>query len=295
MRKKQISKGIRTFNIFNFLGLSLLSIICIMPIINVLAVSFSSKFATETNAVKLWPVGFTTEAYNMVLYNQPFINSFGISIARVIVGVSIGILVTVLASYPLSLEKEQFKARNFFMWVFIIPMLFSGGLIPLFMQVKKVGLIDNFWSLILPITVQIYFVIVMMSFFKSIPSSIYEAAKIDGAGHWTILWKIYISLSLPSIATVVLFIAILHWNDFFYGAIYMNDMKKWPVQTFLYYQQVSINFNALTPEDVIRMSKLSNRSFKAAQTFLATIPILLMYLFLQKYFVTGLTIGSVKE
>ena len=295
MRKKQISKGIRTFNIFNFLGLSLLSIICIMPIINVLAVSFSSKFATETNAVKLWPVGFTTEAYNMVLHNQPFINSFGISIARVIVGVSIGILVTVLASYPLSLEKEQFKARNFFMWVFIIPMLFSGGLIPLFMQVKKVGLIDNFWSLILPITVQIYFVIVMMSFFKSIPSSIYEAAKIDGAGHWTILWKIYISLSLPSIATVVLFIAILHWNDFFYGAIYMNDMKKWPVQTFLYYQQVSINFNALTPEDVIRMSKLSNRSFKAAQTFLATIPILLMYLFLQKYFVTGLTIGSVKE
>lgn len=283
------------FNIFNFLGLSLLSIICIMPIINVLAVSFSSKLATETNAVKFWPVGFTTEAYKMVLNNQPFINSFGISIARVIVGVSIGILVTVLASYPLSLEKEQFKARNFFMWVFIIPMLFSGGLIPLFMQVKKVGLIDNFWSLILPITVQIYFVIVMMSFFKSIPSSIYEAAKIDGAGHWTILWKIYISLSLPSIATVVLFIAILHWNDFFYGAVFMNDMKKWPVQTFLYYQQVSINFNTLTPEDVIRMSKLSNRSFKAAQTFLATIPILLTYLFLQKYFVTGLTIGSVKE
>lgn len=295
MTVKYTSKASKVFNILNYVVLTLLAVACLIPIINVLSVSFSSKLATETNAVKLWPIGFNFDSYKLILNNKPFLNSFIISIERAAAGVLVGMVVTILASYPLSMGKTQFKARNFFMWVFIIPMLFSGGLIPLYIQVMNVGLINNFWGLILPMAVQTYFVIIMMSFFKAIPSNIYESAIIDGAGNWTILYRIYLSLSLPSIATITLFTIILHWNDFFYGAIFMNEIKKWPLQTFLYYQTVSIDYSTLTPEEVRRMANLSNRSFKAAQIFVAIIPILIVYPFLQRYFVTGLTIGSVKE
>jgi ABC-type sugar transport system, permease component len=182
------------------------------------------------------------------------------------------------------------------MWYFIFTMLFSGGLIPLFIVVNKIGLYDNFMALILPSAVQVFNVIIMMNFFKSLPPSISESAMIDGAGHWRNLCSIYIPLSLPSVATLTLFAVVFHWNDYFTGLFLMSNNTKWPLQTFLYSMlNTGIDYSKMNPNQVETLASISDRSLRAAQILIAMIPIFLVYPFLQRYFVTGLTIGSVKE
>jgi putative aldouronate transport system permease protein len=192
------------------------------------------------------------------------------------------------------MPHTRLKGRNMLMMFYLLPMMFSGGLIPFFITVSNVGLNNKFWVLVIPGAVPIFSIIVMMNFFRGLPGEITEAALIDGCGHFRILTQIYMPLSVASIATVALFAIMGHWNDWFTGFIFL-DKPKFPLQTYLRQLLVSIDISQMSMEDMQRIKKLSDRSYRAAQLFMAIIPILCIYPLLQKYFVTGLTLGSVKE
>lgn len=287
--------GSRVFNVVNYLILACLGLSCVLPFVNLLAISFSSSAATTANIVTFWPVEFQTECYSMVFASGAFMQAFGVSVMRVVVGTTVNLLLIILTAYPLSKEATELKGRNVIIWMFMFPMMFSGGLIPFFLVVQQVGLINSFWVLIIPGAVDVFGSIMMMNYFRGLNKNISESAMIDGAGHMRILVSIFIPLSLPSIATLALFSMVGHWNDWFSGLIFLNNMQKWPLQTYLRQQLITLDLRLLKFEDIQRLARLSNRSLKAAQLIVATVPILCAYPFLQRYFVTGITLGSVKE
>lgn len=278
-----------------YLFLFLTAAICILPILHTVALSLSDKAAAMGGQVSLWPIRFTLAAYQAILDDRQFFVSFGISIQRVILGVGLNMLLTILAAYPLSKPKRYFPHRNFYMWLMVFTMLFSGGLIPSYMLVSSLHLLDTIWALILPGAVPVFNVIILMNFFKGIPDELDEAARMDGANPWICLVRIFIPLALPSIATVTLFCIVNHWNAFFDGIIYINRSENIPLQTYIQRLVVEVRDTSyLTPEEIQRMNEISSRTFNSAKVFVTMIPIMLIYPFLQKYFVTGLVMGSVK-
>lgn len=289
------SRGEKIFGVFNAILMTLLALMCLLPLIHVLAVSLSDSASASANKVKFWPMGLNTAAYDMVFSNAVFLNSFGISVLRTVAGTAINLLMVILAAYPLSKDETELKGRNVIIWFFTIPMLISGGMIPSFLLVKNMGMMDSLWALILPGCVPTFYVIMMMNFIRGISKSISEAAAIDGAGEWMILIRIILPLSMASIATITLFSMVNHWNEWFGGMIYMNSMNKWPLQTLLRQMLKSVDMSMFTSTDLMKIKQLSSRSFQSAQIIFATVPILLVYPFLQRYFITGLTIGAVKE
>ena len=296
MKANYNSLSSKIFDTINYIFIGLLTISCILPILNLLAVSLSDKASTSANMVTFWPIGFHTTAYQRVLQNTGFLRSFLVSVKRVFVGTSINILIICITAYPLSREQNELKGRNLFMWLLVFPMLFSGGLIPTYLVIRDTRLLDSFWSLIIPGAVPIFSVIMMMNFFRSVPKSLYEAAMIDGANHLIILAKIFIPVSMTSIATLSLFSMVGHWNDWFSGIIYLSDTKQWPLQSFLRQMLLpSFTTEQLNISDIESLKLLSDRNFRAAQLFISIIPIICVYPFLQKYFVTGIVMGSVKE
>ena len=289
------SRGEKIFGVFNAILMTLLALMCLLPLIHVLAVSLSDSASASANKVKFWPMGLNTAAYDMVFSNAVFLNSFGISVLRTVAGTAINLLMVILAAYPLSKDETELKGRNVIIWFFTIPMLISGGMIPSFLLVKNLGMMDSLWALILPGCVPTFYVIMMMNFIRGISKSISEAAAIDGAGEWMILIRIILPLSMASIATITLFSMVNHWNEWFGGMIYMNSMNKWPLQTLLRQMLKSVDMSMFTSTDLMKIKQLSSRSFQSAQIIFATVPILLVYPFMQRYFITGLTIGAVKE
>lgn len=291
----QRTTGEKIFGVFNVIFLSVAAFICLVPLINVLAVSFSSSSAAAAGYVRLWPVNFTLASYEYALSKKEFLQSFVVSIKRVGLGYIVNMIMIISIAYPLSKEKQDFRARNIYAWFFIITMMFNGGLIPTYMTVRSLGLIDSLWSLVLPSAVPVFNVILLMNFFRGLPKEIEEAAFVDGAGHWTTLFKIYLPLSLPSLATISLFVLVRHWNGWFEGMIYMNSPKNYPLQTYLRSIIITPDLNTMSStEQLANMNEVSDRTFKAAQVFLAAAPILSVYPFLQKFFMKGLVMGSVK-
>ncbi|ASA25996.1 carbohydrate ABC transporter permease [Paenibacillus donghaensis] len=284
----------RVFLIVNYILLSVTAIACILPLINVLAISFSSSSAAAAGYVKLWPVDFTIDSYKFALTKHEFLDGFLVSLKRVGLGYAISMVVSILIAYPLSKEKQVLRSRNIYAWFFIVTMLFHGGLIPTYMTIKSVGLLDSLWALVLPSTVSVFNVILLMNFFRELPKEIEEAANMDGSGHWRTLWSIYLPLSMPSVATITLFIVVFHWNSWFDGLIYMNSTTNYPLQSYLQTIIINVDPSTATTNDLLDMSAISDRTFKAAQVFLAAFPILIVYPFLQKYFMKGLVMGSVK-
>ena len=294
---KSLHHRISLFLIYLFL--TFLAFTCVFPLINVAAISFSQSSAVTANKVTFWPIGFNTSNYKLVIYFCGLINALVISIKRVVVGATINIFITVITAYPLSRESKEMKGRNAFMWFMVIPMLFSGGLIPFYLAVRNLGMMDKFLALVIPCAVQIYNTILMMNFFRNLPKELYEASTIDGAGHFTILLKIFIPVSKASIATIALFSIVFHWNSWFDGYIFINDVRKMPLQSVLQImlsqsQQLlnSISSGGLLTFDELRL--LSDRALMAALIIFNTVPVLLFYPFLQKYFVKGIVLGSVK-
>jgi putative aldouronate transport system permease protein len=281
-------------NLFNLCILALLAIVCIFPILHTLALSLSSATAAASGRVTIWPIEFTLESYKFVLENPAFGKSFLISVARVLVGTPVNMILTILVAYPLSRSKREFRTRDFFAWFFLITVLFSGGLIPWYMIIRQTGLIDKFWALIVPGALPVFNVILLANAFRSIPKELEEAAAMDGAGHWTILFKILLPLSLPVLATVTLFVAVAHWNAWFDGLILMNSPAKYPLQSYLQTIIVNPDPRMLSERDLALLQLISNRTTRAAQIFIAMIPILVIYPFLQRYFTTGIKLGSVK-
>ena len=277
--------------------LVLLAMLCVAPVLYVLAVSLSDRVAVEAGKVSFWPVGFTLEAYNQILQDERFFTSFMVTIKRCILGGTIDFLVMVSMAFPLSRTNRQFPARPFYITVMIICMLFNGGMIPTFLVVNKLKLIDTIWALVLPGSVKIFNIILLMNFFKGIPASLEEAAIIDGASPFTILTKVFLPLSKPAIATVMLFSLLGHWNGFMDGILYMNKPENFPLQTYIYQLSRSIDYNylaTLPAEEAARLLEVCNTTFNSAKVFVCMIPVLIVYPFAQKYFTKGLVMGSVK-
>ena len=196
-------------------------------------------------------------------------------------------------AYPLSKSKLRFPAREIYIKIVIFAMLFSGGIIPLFMVVSKLHMVNTIWALVLPGAVPVFNVILMINFFKGVPASLDEAASIDGASPLTILLKIYLPVSLPALATVALFSIVYHWNDYFSGLLYMNKASLYPLQTYI--QQLTVDITQITDSEQLKqLATMNNRSFNATKIVVSTIPLLLIYPFLQKYLVKGMMVGSVK-
>jgi putative aldouronate transport system permease protein len=288
------SVSYKTFSYFNHAFLIILSALCVLPLIHVFAISLSSSSAATGNTVTFWPVNVTFEAYTETLGNSNFLHSLWIGIKRVVLGTSISMLLVVLAAYPLSKEETRFHGRTVYAWVFVFTMLFHAGLIPTYLVVKGTGLMNTIWALVIPGAVSVWNLILMLNFFRAIPKDLEEAAVMDGANHLRILFTIYLPISMPAVATLSLFSMVMHWNAWFDGMIYLSNAKDYPISTFLRSIIVSDNFSVLgLTEDEIK--NISPRTVKASQVFIGALPILMVYPFLQRYFVKGVILGSVKE
>ena len=296
MNRKKTTMGRKVFLAVDVIVILLLCLICMVPLLNLLAYSFSASQPIIENKVFLWPKEFTLKAYQYVLDSKEFWSSVSVSVKRVLLGVPLNTLLTILVAYPLSKDERQFKARKYYVAYMLTVMLFNGGLMPTYYIVSKTKLIDTVWALIIPGAVPIFNCIVLMNFFRGIPSELEESAKLDGASQWQILWRIFIPISKPSLATIILFSLINHWNSWFDGLIYSNHTTNYPLQSYLQ-TLVTSTTEILAQGDVkaiARLVDINDTNMKAAQIFISVIPLMLIYPFLQKYFTTGLTMGSVK-
>lgn len=286
------TKGEFIFSIFNYMFLAVAAIVCILPMINVLAISFSDSAAANANLVKLFPINFTTKSYELIIQRPDVRNSALISVVRTVLGVLINNVLTITLAYPLSKSSKIFPGRNIYMVAALVVMIFSGGLVPLYILVKSLNLLNTVWALILPGAVPIFNVVLMMNYFRNLPSTIEEAAMVDGAGVLKTLLSIVIPLSKPAIATITLFQFVGHWNDWFLGLLFMGKISLYPLQTLL--QSTLSGVDITNIEQARLYAGVSDRTLKAAQIFITTLPILVLYPFLQKYFAKGIVLGAVK-
>ncbi len=289
------SFGRKLFLGFDYSFMIVLALLCMFPLIHVLAVSFSSNSAASAGLVSLLPVGFNLKSYEFVLQKEEFLRSVGVSVQRVVLGSLIQMLLIVITAYPLSMEVTRFRLRTAYAWYFLITILFGGGLIPTYMVIKDMGMLDTIWALLIPSAVPVFSVVLLLNFYRGLPKELEEAAFIDGANHLRTLFSIILPLSLPAIATLLLFSMVGHWNAWFDGLLYMNRPENYPLQSYLQTLIINNDFKATTAEELQMLKSISNRSVKAAQIFLGALPILLVYPFLQKYFMKGIVLGSVKE
>lgn len=292
---EHLSPTRKLFIAFNYTLLFVLAILCILPLINVLAISLSSNSAAAAGYVKLWPVDFTWKAYDFIIRKPEFLRSLIVTLQRVGLGVSLNMLLVILIAYPLSKDSSALKGRTLYAWIFVFTMLFNGGLIPLYMTIKTLGLLDSIWALVLHNAVPIFNVLILLNFFRGLPKELEEAAFMDGAGHWTVLWRIFVPLSTPSLATIMLFSVVGQWNSWFDGIIFMNSPHNYPLQTYLYTVVTAVDSLLANTVDISVLAEVSDRTAKSAQIFLGALPILLVYPFLQRFFMKGIVLGSVKE
>ncbi|WP_395548436.1 MULTISPECIES: carbohydrate ABC transporter permease [unclassified Lacrimispora] len=288
------NKKFKWFPVLNTIILVMLALICVIPLVHVAAVSFSSSAAASAGDVSLWPKDFTTSSYSFVAKRPAFWRSMKVSVTRIIMGGGLSILLTITAAYPLSQPKASFRFRTVYAWFFFITMIFNAGLIPWYMVIRQFGLLDSIWALILPGAVPVFSVILLLNFFREVPRELAEAAFIDGAGHWRTLWTIYVPLSKPALATLLLFSLVANWNSWFDGLILMNNPDKYPLQTYIQTIAVQRSFSMMTREEIQQMATISDRTLRSAQIFLGSLPIVMVYPFLQKYFVKGIVLGGVK-
>lgn len=272
--------------------LILTGMLCFVPFWYIVCQSFSSNEAISAGKVGLLPVEFQLDSYLYVLKRAPFWKAAWITVLRVAVGLPLGMFLMVTAAYPLS-KGKRFPGRDFYVWFIFFTMLFHGGLIPTYLVVRELGLLNTVWAMILPCAVNVFNMLLVLSFFRQLPVELEESASLDGAGHWRILWSIFLPVSKPVLATVALFTLVQHWNSWFDGMIYMKA-DRYPLQTYLRSIIISFNFSNLTPLEQMQLSNFNENALKSAQMVIGTIPILLVYPFLQRYFVSGITLGSVK-
>lgn len=267
------------------------ALICLLPLINVLSVSLNAKHSADR--VVLWPVDWSVESYQIMLTRDELFVSLWMSVKRVVLGVVINTVLTVLMAYPLSRNGRVYKTRRVYVGILIFCMLFNGGMVPTLILVTVwLNLGNTVWALVLPGAVPIFNVILVMNFMRQMPKEMEEAAWIDGASNIKTLIYIVIPLSVPVIATVMMFSFVSQWNDWFSGLLYMTDVAKYPFQTYIQ--------STITAPDISNMIDLQNyanvsdKTIKAAQTIVGLIPMIIVYPFVQKYFAAGITLGAVK-
>ena len=296
----KLSLGDRVFTITVHVLLVLLAFVTFYPFWNALVISFNEGFDTSLGGITFWPREFTFENYAVVFEDQRLMNGFIIAVLRTVVGTILSILATAIFAYGMT--KKELVGYKFYMLLGLITMYFSGGLIPTYLLMRELHVIKTFWLMVIPGISSIWNMIVFRTFFKGLPGGLEESAKIDGCSNWGIFFRIIIPLSGPVIATLSLFTAITHWNDWFLPSIYITDDKLLPIQSML--RQI-LNSNIMTEQlakldsaafnAASNMMKVTTKSLTMATMMVATIPIILVYPFVQKYFVKGVLIGSMKE
>ena len=289
------TRGQKIFSIVNFFLLTMIALSCLLPLMNILALSLSSTEAAAGGEVTLYPIGFNLIAYKNTMQRQAFWQSFLNSLIRVGIGVPLNMILTILAAFTLSRREDKLMGRKIYVWFFLLTMLFNGGLIPWYLTIRATGLLNSIWALILPSAVQVYNTILLVSFFRGVPYEIEEAAIIDGSGPMGVLTNVYLPCSVPAIATLTLFCLVNHWNEWFSGQILMNKMEKYPLMSYLQVLlHLSKNLEKLSEKEIEELLKVNLRTFNAAQLIIAMLPMLLAYPFFQRFFITGLTLGGVK-
>lgn len=289
-KNKKITKGGWAFSIINGTILLIIAFICFLPFVNVIASSFASTQEVVAKRFILIPETFSLDAYRYILSTPTLFKSLAVSIGVTGIGTLVSMILTSLMAYGLS--RKYLHGRGFLNFLVVFSMLFSGGMIPTFLVVKAFGLIDSYWSLILPVAINAFNLIIMRNFFQALPDSLEESAKMDGCTDLGVFWKIMLPLALPSIATISLFYAVTYWNTYMTAILYINDSTKWPIQVLL--RQIVIVSSGMQAEgssvDVIPPAQ----TIKMAVIVIATVPMLIAYPFVQKYFVKGALVGSVK-
>ncbi|MFC4599033.1 carbohydrate ABC transporter permease [Cohnella hongkongensis] len=281
----------RAFDTLNTALLVAVGLICLLPFLHVLAKSLSDQASVMGNRVTFYPIGLHGGAFRFVFEHTRFLDALKVTALVTAIGTALSMTITVLAAYPLS--KPEFKGRKAILLLYVFSMLFYGGIIPGYMLMKELGLLDTMWAMIVPLLVVPFNLFVCKTFFEGIPESIEESAKIDGASNFRILLRIVLPISLPVIATLSIFYAVGYWNNYFHPLIYVNSIDLKPLQLFLF--DTIANTEELLQEqpDSVRLS-MAPEGFRAAAVISSIVPILLVYPFLQRYFVTGMTLGSVK-
>lgn len=276
----------------------LLTLLCLFPIWNMVCISFSSATMVTANKVVLTPRQFTLEAYLLMLKDSDFWRAFGVSVVRVVLSLAINLTMIVLLAYPLSKTRREFNGRDIIMGFLVFAMLFSGGMIPGYLVVKELGLLNTIWALVLPAAVPISNTIMTMNFISGLPDSLEEAAVLDGANPLQILIRLIIPCSKPSMATMALFSIVGNWNEFYHGLIYMTKAVNYPLMTYIHSLRVDISSmitEEMSLEAMKKLYDLSGENLNAAKVVVAVVPLMLIYPFLQKYLIHGIVMGAVKE
>jgi len=289
------SLAYRMVTVINYVLLAVFSAACILPFLYILSSSFTPAHELALNKFRIIPSNPTLEAYKYLFTTDVIPRSIGNSLLVTLVGTAINMVLTVMMAYPLSHTGAELPGRRVIMGMIIFTMLFSGGIIPNYLVVKNLGLIDSYWAVILPGAINAFNLVVLRNFFSQLPSSLKESARLDGAHDLRILWSIILPLSLPSIATFSLFYAVGHWNAFFSPMLYLNSERKWTIQIVLRQMIIvatgsSMGDSSLMSEDFV----IPQQSVKMATIIISTVPILIVYPFVQKYFTSGIMVGSIK-
>lgn len=272
-----------------YLMMLLVLVSILYPILNVVAISFSSSSYVVQNKVFLLPRGFTLDAYREILGSARIPRAYLNTIIYTGLGTAINLLMTVLTAYPLS--KPHLTGRKLFVGLIMFTMFFSGGVIPTFIVVQSLGLTDTMWSMVLPNAIWTMELLIMISFFRSVPAALYESAVLDGATEFRILWQIFVPLSKAALASVGLFYFMGHWNSYFLPLIYLNEQKMYPLQLVL---KDMLLDETSTISNVVTASSITSASLKNAVIFVTMLPVMIVYPMVQKYFVKGVMIGSIK-
>lgn len=267
---------------------------CVLPVLNLFAESLSLNEYVMAGKITIYPIGFNLDSYAYVMKNSKFWNAMFITLNREGLGVVLGLLMTLLTAYPLSKSPRKFKGRTAYVWFFFFTTLFSGGTIAWYFNIKMLGLLNSIWALVLPGLVNVFNILLLLNFFRGVPGEIEEAALIDGADHFITLFRIYLPMSMPCLATITLYIVVEHWNSWFDGTMLMQSSDMYPLSSYLRTLLFQQNNRADAVANWEQYKKINDRTIKAAQMFVAMVPIMMVYPFLQRYFVKGIMLGGVK-
>jgi putative aldouronate transport system permease protein len=290
----RVSLGERIFSIFNLIALGVLGLLCLYPFLYTLTISLSTAAQANTPGFHLYPTEISWTSYRMVLSNPDILIGYRNTVLRTLLGTGLSVLCCAVAAYPLS--RKEMPHRSMITFLIVFTMLFNGGLVPTYLIIKQLGLINSIWSLVLPTMLTAFNVIIIKNFFQALPESLVESARMDGAGEWRVLFNIYLPLSKPVLATVALWSAVFHWNAWFDAMLYITDDQNQVLQTFL--QRIVVESGTELMELGITDSSVlqfTSETIKAATIIITILPILCVYPFVQKHFVKGILLGGVKE
>ncbi|MHA0856989.1 carbohydrate ABC transporter permease [Paenibacillus sp. CMAA1364] len=295
MNQKVVKQDLdsRIFDVVNITLLFIFTIIIVVPLWNVVVSSFSSGKSLAEGGFIFWPKEFSLENYRAVLKDTTMLQAFVISVSKTVIGVATHVFFCAMVAY--SLSKGNLRGRKLYVTMGIITMFFSGGMIPTYLLIKSLGLLNSFWVYIIPAMLSFYDVVILMNFFRNVPTSLEESAKIDGAGDWRIFLRIFVPLSMPAMATIALFNGVGQWNDFMTTKLYITDKFLYPLQMKLYEIILQSQTQSMQNIGGSVVIETTTKGVQLATIVITTLPIIIIYPILQKYFISGMTVGAVKE